>query len=64
MKITRYGEPCPLCRTPLLLDVLQVRSAQSDFPTTERVTGRRCPGCRTTRPAQWKKVMRSHCSDA
>ncbi|MGW6418535.1 hypothetical protein [Streptomyces sp. NPDC055055] len=35
MKITRYGELCPLCRTPLLLDVLQERSAQSDSPTAE-----------------------------
>ncbi|MFZ4176695.1 hypothetical protein ACOZCI_20710 [Streptomyces griseoincarnatus] len=64
MKITRYGEPCPLCRTPLLLDVLQVRSAQSAFPTAERVTGRRCPGCQTTRPEQWAEVMRYRYGDA
>lgn len=59
MTITRYGEPCPLCRMPLLLDVLQVRSAQSDFPTAERVTERRCSGCQTARPEQWTEVMRS-----
>ncbi|CAL9637944.1 hypothetical protein SUDANB60_06224 (plasmid) [Streptomyces sp. enrichment culture] len=64
MKITRYGEPCPLCRTPLLLDVLQVRSAQSDFPTAERVTGRRCPDCQATRPEQWTEVMQSNYGDA
>jgi hypothetical protein len=60
MNITRYGQPCPLCRTPLLLDVLQVHSAQSDFPTTERVTERRCPCCQTVRPEQWAEVMRDH----
>ncbi|MEF9886776.1 hypothetical protein [Streptomyces sp. P9-A4] len=64
MTITRYGEPCPLCRTPLLLDVLQVRSAQSDFPTAERVTGRRCPGCQAARFEQWVEVMQSHYGDA
>ncbi|MDT3728757.1 hypothetical protein ROS62_29355 [Streptomyces sp. DSM 41972] len=64
MKITRYGEPCPLCRTPLLLGVLQVRSAQSDFPTAERVTRRRCPGCQTTRPEQWTEAMRDGYGDA
>ncbi|CAM5513761.1 MULTISPECIES: hypothetical protein [Streptomyces] len=64
MKITRYGEPCPLCRTPLFLDVLQVRSAQSGFPTTERVTRRRCPGCQATRPEQWTEVMQSRYGDA
>lgn len=63
MNITRYGEPCPLCRTPLLLDVLQVRSAQYDFPTAERVTGCRCPGCQTVRPEQWAEVMGSHYGD-
>ncbi|MFE2011334.1 hypothetical protein [Streptomyces sp. NPDC059491] len=35
MKITRYGELCPLCHTPPLLDVLQERSAQPDSPTVE-----------------------------
>ena len=64
MNITRYGEPCPLCRTPLLLDVLQVRSAQSDFPTAERVIRRRCPGCQTTRPEQWTEAMQSRYGDA
>lgn len=64
MTITRYGEPCPLCRTPLLLDVLQVRSAQSDFPTAERITGRRCPGCQATRLEQWTEVMQNRYGDA
>lgn len=64
MKITRYGEPCPLCRKPLLLDVLQVRSAQSDSPTAERVTGYRCPGCQTTRPEQWTEAMQGRYGDA
>jgi ssDNA-binding Zn-finger/Zn-ribbon topoisomerase 1 len=64
MTITRYGEPCPLCRTPLLLDVLQVRSAQAAFPTAERVTGHRCPSCQTTRPEQWTEAMRSLYGDA
>ncbi|WP_051736426.1 hypothetical protein [Streptomyces bikiniensis] len=63
MTITRHGEPCPLYRTPLLLDVLQVRSAQSDFPTTERVTGRRCPGCQAARPEQWTEAMRDRYGD-
>jgi len=58
MTITRLGKPCPLCHTPLLVDVYQVRSAQSDSPTTERVTRRRCLGCLTTRPEQWTEVMR------
>ncbi|MFI8308466.1 hypothetical protein ACIF80_34725 [Streptomyces sp. NPDC085927] len=63
MTITRYGQPCPLCRTPLLLDMLQVRSAQSNFPTAERATGRRCLGCQTARPKQWTEVMQSHYGD-
>ncbi|MEU7363753.1 MULTISPECIES: hypothetical protein [Streptomyces] len=63
MNTTRYGEPCPLCRTPLLLDVLQVRSARSAFLTAERVTLRRCPGCQTVRSEQWTEVMRSHYGD-
>ncbi|MBL3668413.1 hypothetical protein JL475_20940 [Streptomyces sp. M2CJ-2] len=64
MTITRYGKPCPLCRTPLLVDVYQVHSAQSDFPTTERVTGRRCPGCQAARPEQRTEVMRAVYGDA
>ncbi|WP_445270405.1 hypothetical protein [Streptomyces sp. DSM 41634] len=63
MNSTRYGEPCPLCHAPLLLDVLQVRSAQSIFPVAERVTGRRCPACQAARPEQWVEVMRDHYSD-
>jgi hypothetical protein len=63
MNTTRYGGPCPLCHTPLLLDVLQVRSTQSAFPTAERVTGRRCPGCQTTRPEQWREAMRDRYGD-
>ncbi|GAB2879539.1 hypothetical protein GCM10027074_54810 [Streptomyces deserti] len=57
-------EPCPLCRTPLLVDVCQVRSAQSDSPTAERVTGHRCHGCQATRPLQWTEVMRAVYGDA
>ncbi|MFZ3492325.1 hypothetical protein ACODT5_03630 [Streptomyces sp. 5.8] len=64
MNITRYGQPCPLCHQRLLLDVLQVRSAQSDFPTAERITRRRCPGCQTDRPEQWAKAMRDNYGDA
>ncbi|MFI8516021.1 hypothetical protein ACIGHB_33365 [Streptomyces sp. NPDC085460] len=64
MNITRYGEPCPLCRMPLLLDVWLVYSAQSDFPTAERVTGRRCPGCLAARFEQWVEVMRDRYGDA
>ncbi|MFF5861053.1 hypothetical protein ACFY8B_36595 [Streptomyces sp. NPDC012751] len=64
MKITRYGEPCPLCRTPLLVDVLQVRSAQFDFPTAQRVTRRRCPNCQATRPEQWIEAMQSRYGNA
>ncbi|MET9648548.1 hypothetical protein [Streptomyces syringium] len=63
MNITRYGQPRPLCHRPLLLDVLQVHSAQSDFPTAERVTERRCPDCQTTRPKQWTEAMRDHYGD-
>ncbi|MFD9572609.1 hypothetical protein ACFWBI_22525 [Streptomyces sp. NPDC059982] len=59
MNTTTYGEPCPLCTEPLLLDVLQVRSAQSDFPVAERVTGRRCPGCEATRPQQFWDAVRA-----
>ncbi|MGW7461907.1 hypothetical protein [Streptomyces sp. NPDC054797] len=64
MNTTRYGEPCPLCHAPLLLNVLQVRSAQSDFPVAERVTGRRCLSCHAARPEQWAEVMREHYGDA
>ncbi|WP_328946921.1 hypothetical protein OG259_41065 [Streptomyces sp. NBC_00250] len=63
MNNTRYGEPCPLCHAPLLLDLLQVRSAQSDLPVAERVTRRRCSGCQATRPEQWVEVMREHYGD-
>ncbi len=63
MKITRYGEPCPLCRKPLPLHVLQVRSAQVGFPAVERVTERSCPGSQSTRRAQWTEAMRSHYGD-
>ncbi|OKJ45972.1 hypothetical protein AMK27_40020 [Streptomyces sp. CB02009] len=58
MNTTTCGEPCPLCIEPLLLDVLQERSAQSDFPVAERVVGRRCHGCQATRPVQWTEAMR------
>ncbi|MCX4784289.1 hypothetical protein [Streptomyces sp. NBC_01264] len=64
MTITRYGQPCPLCDELLLLDVLQVRSAQSDFPTAERITRRRCPDCQTARPEPWAKAMRDRYGDA
>ncbi|WP_328786355.1 MULTISPECIES: hypothetical protein [unclassified Streptomyces] len=63
MNSTRYDEPCPLCHAPLLLDLLQVRSARSDFPVAERVTGRRCPGCQAARPVWWVEVMREHYGD-
>lgn len=63
MKITRHGEPCPLCRTPLLLDVLQVRSAQVDLPTVERVTKHQCPGYQTVRLDEWAEAMQSHCGE-
>ncbi|MEE1751130.1 hypothetical protein [Streptomyces sp. SP18CS02] len=59
-----HGDLCPLCRMPLLLDVLEVRSAQSDFPTAERVTGYRYPGCQPDRPEQWTEAMQSHCGGA
>ncbi|WP_086706539.1 hypothetical protein [Streptomyces antimycoticus] len=64
MNITRCGKPCPLCRAPLLENVYQARSAQSDFPRPERVTGRRCRGCQATRPDQWTEVMRVLYADA
>ncbi|MEE1753033.1 hypothetical protein [Streptomyces sp. SP18CS02] len=64
MNTTRYGEPCPLCHAPLLLDVLQARSAQSDFPVAERVTGPRASGCQAAWPAQWVEVMRDHYGDS
>ncbi|MFE0580253.1 hypothetical protein [Streptomyces sp. NPDC058874] len=64
MNNTTYGEPCPLCTEPLLLDVLQVRSAQSDFPVAERVTGRHCPSRQTARPEQWTEAMRDHYGDS
>lgn len=54
MFINRHGDPCPLCRTLLLLDVLQERFAQSDFPY-ERVIARHCRGCETTRPERWRR---------
>ncbi|MFE9845033.1 hypothetical protein [Streptomyces goshikiensis] len=60
MNITRYGDHCPLCPMPLLLDVYQVHSAHSDFPIAERVTGRHCPGCEATRFEQWVEVMQDH----
>jgi hypothetical protein len=64
MKITRYGDPCPLCGTPLLLDVLQVRSGQYDFLTAERVTRRQCPGgCHVNQPEQWKEAIHSRYGD-
>ncbi|MFG2878872.1 hypothetical protein ACGFYU_28375 [Streptomyces sp. NPDC048337] len=63
MNTTTYGEPCPLCHAPLLLDLLQVRSAQSDYPIAERVTGRRCPGCQAAQPEQWTEAMRDHYGD-
>ncbi|WP_329449273.1 hypothetical protein OG906_42590 (plasmid) [Streptomyces sp. NBC_01426] len=56
-------QTCPLCHEPLLLDLLQVHSAQSDFPVAERVTRRRCPRCQTTRPEQWTEAMRDHHGD-
>ncbi|MFI1808405.1 hypothetical protein ACH415_32865 [Streptomyces californicus] len=58
MNFTRLGEPCPLCCTPLLLDVYQTKSAQYDFPTAERIIRRRCRGCQAARPEQWTEVMR------
>ncbi|MEU6865500.1 hypothetical protein ABZ924_19915 [Streptomyces sp. NPDC046876] len=64
MNTTRDGEPCPLCHAPLLLDLLQVRSAQSDFPVAERVTGRRCSGCQAARSEQWVEVMRDRYGDS
>ncbi|GLW03844.1 hypothetical protein Slala05_74740 [Streptomyces lavendulae subsp. lavendulae] len=63
MNTHTYGEPCPLCNEPLLLEVLQVRSAQSDFPVAQRVTGRRCPSCEATRPEQWTEAMRDRYGD-
>ncbi|MFF4647392.1 hypothetical protein [Streptomyces sp. NPDC001389] len=63
MNNTTYGETCPLCPELLLLDLLQVRSAQSDFPVAERITGRRCPGCQAARPEQWAEAMRNHYGD-
>ncbi|MET8751300.1 hypothetical protein ABZW32_14560 [Streptomyces sp. NPDC004667] len=63
MNTHTYDEPCPLCTEPLLLDLLQVRSAQSDFPVAERVTGRHCPSCQATRPEQWTEAMRDHYGD-
>ncbi|MFE5512175.1 hypothetical protein ACFQ9J_16405 [Streptomyces sp. NPDC056529] len=40
-----------------------MRSAQSDFPTAEHVTGPRCPSCQTAQPEQWTEVMQDHYSD-
>ncbi|NUK09945.1 hypothetical protein HRW18_18440 [Streptomyces lunaelactis] len=64
MNITRYGKPCPLCRTPLLVDVYQVRSSESPLVQREQINRRRCPGCQTARPEQWTEVMRDHYGDA
>ncbi|MEU3408929.1 hypothetical protein ABZ766_33975 [Streptomyces sp. NPDC006670] len=64
MNTNRYGEPCPLCQAPLLLDVLQVRSGQSDFPVAEPVTGRRCSSCQAAQPERWVEVMREHYGDS
>ncbi|MCX4821574.1 hypothetical protein OG883_17075 [Streptomyces sp. NBC_01142] len=63
MMINRYGAPCPLCPTPLLLNVVQVRSAQSGFVQRERVNGRHCRNCEAARPEQWNEVMRALCGD-
>ncbi|MGW4688489.1 hypothetical protein ACWEPM_26840 [Streptomyces sp. NPDC004244] len=64
MNTTTSGETCPpLCHEPLLLDLLQGRSAQSDFPVAERITGRRCLGCQAARPEQWEEAMRDHYGD-
>ncbi|MFJ6252748.1 MULTISPECIES: hypothetical protein [unclassified Streptomyces] len=46
------------------MNVSKVRSVQFDFPTAERVTGRRCPSCQTAQPEQWTKVMQGHYGDA
>ncbi|MFD3932633.1 hypothetical protein [Streptomyces sp. NPDC058614] len=63
MNITRHGDPCPLCRTPLLVDVYQVRSSESAFVQREVLNARRCPGCQTTRPEQWSEAMRARYKD-
>ncbi|MFF1847127.1 hypothetical protein ACFVW9_36305 [Streptomyces sp. NPDC058217] len=55
-----YGDPCPLCHTPLRLEYGQTRpSAQLPYPARVWITKYCCASCETVRFERFKEAIKN-----